>query len=100
MPCKGLRQRNGWIIVSVIFVPARQKAIIAAGALLQIDDHSIVAHSSPPSHFAISTRQVLLAMPGAFFDIIRRGVSMLTHPPLSGLSALPGSRGSYFPEEV
>jgi hypothetical protein len=48
MPCKGLRQRNGWIIVSVIFVPARQKAVIAAGALLQIDDHSIVAHSSPP----------------------------------------------------
>jgi hypothetical protein len=48
MPCNGLRQRDGWIIVSVIFVPARQKAVIAAGALLQIDDHSIVAHSSPP----------------------------------------------------
>ena len=47
MPCKGLCQRDGWIIVSVMFVTARQKAVVAAGALLQIDDHSVVAHSSP-----------------------------------------------------
>ena len=48
MPSEGLRQRDGWIIVPVIFVPARQKAVVAAGALLQIDDHSVVAHSSSP----------------------------------------------------
>ncbi len=34
-------------------------------------------------------------MPGTFFDIMRPGLSRLTQPPLSGLSGLPRSSGSY-----
>jgi len=64
-------------------------------------------HTTPPlgetgrytSHFSISIKQELLAIPGAFLEIIRAGVSKLTHPPRSGLPGFPGSRGSYTPDD-
>jgi hypothetical protein len=55
----------------------------------------VISYSSQTD---ISTRHELGAMPGAFFDNTLSGVRMLTQPPLSGLSALPGSIGSYLPE--
>ncbi len=69
--------------------------------------HYTLLHQSPfhilasfhPSHFSISIKQELLAIPGAFLDIILEGVNKLIQPPLSGLPGLPGSKGSYIPDD-
>ncbi len=45
-------------------------------------------------------RQEFGVMPGAFLDVMREGVRMLTQPPLSTESAWPGISGSYRAEEA
>jgi hypothetical protein len=45
-------------------------------------------------------RHELGVIPGAFLEVMRLGVNMLTQPPLSGESSLPGINGSYLADEA
>jgi hypothetical protein len=56
-----------------------------------------IAHAS---HFEISIRHELGAIPGAFFESILEEVRRFTQPPRSGEPGFPGSSGSYFAEDV
>src|SRR5450631_3820553 len=97
-----LRLRHGerCVVNAHMFVAAGKKTVVTADTAAHIDHHGVAAHDTSPVHLATWIKQEFEAIPAAFFDTMRPGVSTATHPPRSGESGLPGSIRSYFADDA
>jgi hypothetical protein len=48
MSLKRLGRGNGGEVVSVVFIPAGQETVVTPRTLIQVDEHPVVFHYSPP----------------------------------------------------